>query len=297
MQLTPDQQRLWRIFHPKAAQEESRIVNDKTRFVHYTRAESALSIIRNKQLWMRKTTCMSDFTEVEHGLNCLATAYNSSESGNKFKSTLNYIFDGFTTSIEQLFNSWIPSIKLHTYISCFSEHTEHEDSFGRLSMWRAYAANTGVALVFNNSALQIPSDILKVYASPVAYLSDPDFQREFSIITDNIHNNADFIKDQGLETIKAYVFRMLRYAIVSTKNPCFLEEKEWRVVYSPQLDQSTVLTKSNEVIQGIPQPIYKICFQDIPGVAISTLIDRILIGPTQYPQALCEAFGDTLLQF
>jgi hypothetical protein len=296
MQLTPDQQRLWQIFHPRATEEEARIRDTKVRFVHYTSAEAALNIFRNKHFWMRKTTCMSDFTEVQHGLYCLANAY-SSESGNKFKSALNYIFEGFSQNIEELFNSWIPSIKLDTYITCFSEHKASDDTFGRLSMWRAYAANTGVALVFASSALEISSDTLKVYASPVAYLSDSDFQQEFARITNNIEVNADFIKQQGLETIKAYVFRMLRYAIVSIKNPCFREELEWRVVYSPSLDRSEILIKANEVIYGIPQPIYKIPLQGIPGVEIAAFIDRIIIGPTQYPHALWEAFTDLLKQF
>jgi hypothetical protein len=42
------------------------------RFVHYTSAESALSIIKSKHLWMRNTTCMTDFREVQHGFDILA---------------------------------------------------------------------------------------------------------------------------------------------------------------------------------------------------------------------------------
>jgi len=34
--------------------------------VHYTSAEAALSIIGDKRVWIRNTTCMSDFREVEH---------------------------------------------------------------------------------------------------------------------------------------------------------------------------------------------------------------------------------------
>jgi len=37
------------------------------RFVHYTTAEAALSIIRTKRLWLRNTNCMSDYREVQHG--------------------------------------------------------------------------------------------------------------------------------------------------------------------------------------------------------------------------------------
>jgi hypothetical protein len=37
------------------------------RFVHYTTAEAALSIIRTKRFWLRNTNCMSDYREVQHG--------------------------------------------------------------------------------------------------------------------------------------------------------------------------------------------------------------------------------------
>jgi len=38
------------------------------RFVHYTSAEAALNIIKTKRMWMRNTTCMADYREVQHGL-------------------------------------------------------------------------------------------------------------------------------------------------------------------------------------------------------------------------------------
>jgi Protein of unknown function (DUF2971) len=296
MQPSSDQKRLWEIFHPKAAEEETRILKNDVRFVHYTRAENALQILRDKQLWMRKTKCMADFTEVEHGLNCLLNAYNRTESGKRFQLTLNSIFDGFSKRIEDLFNNWIPAIKFDTFITCFSEHTKKQDTFGRLSMWRAYAANTGVAIVINSSAFQIPANPLKIFLSPVAYLSDADLPPELDRVTNNISTNGDFIKEQGAETSLAYVMRMLRYGSVSIKNPCFLEEKEWRLVYSPSLDPSQFMSmsKSHEPIQGVPQVIYKIPLQGIPGVETSSFIDRIIIGPTQYPEALRETFTDLL---
>src|SRR4051812_4792419 len=37
------------------------------RCAHYTSAEAALSIIKTKRIWMRNTTCMADYREVQHG--------------------------------------------------------------------------------------------------------------------------------------------------------------------------------------------------------------------------------------
>jgi Protein of unknown function (DUF2971) len=257
MQLPSDQKRLWEIFHPKAAEEEARILDKDVRFVHYTRADTALKILRDKEIWMRKATCMSDFSEVQHGLDCLDEAYNKSQIGKWFQSTLNGIFEGFSETIARVFTSWIPLIKFNTYITCFAEHTKEQDKYGRLSMWRAYAANSGVAIVLNNSAFKISPDVLWTFLSPVAYLEDTDVQQELERIRTNITANTEFIKAQGSMAITSCVLRMFLFGSVSIKNPCFREEMEWRLVHSDGFSQSQFLRKANESIQGIPQPIYR----------------------------------------
>src|ERR1700693_3098635 len=42
-------------------------VTDSARFVHYTSAEAALSIIKSKRIWMRNAMSMADYREVQHG--------------------------------------------------------------------------------------------------------------------------------------------------------------------------------------------------------------------------------------
>jgi hypothetical protein len=48
----------------------------------------------------------------------------------------------------------------------------------------------------------------------------------------------------------------------------------------------------------VPQPIYKIPLKDIPEIgffgSIPSLINRVIIGPTEYPLALSEAFVQLL---
>jgi len=43
MHLTPEQKRLEQIFHPYAAQQQATAFDLQTRFVHYTRAETAMN--------------------------------------------------------------------------------------------------------------------------------------------------------------------------------------------------------------------------------------------------------------
>jgi hypothetical protein len=98
--LTPVQERLFRIFHPHAASQQAVAFSNGTRFVYYTRAETAMNILKNKQIWMRKSMCMNDFMEVQYGLQCLSDAYLKSETGKKFQSVLNHLFAGLRPEIE-----------------------------------------------------------------------------------------------------------------------------------------------------------------------------------------------------
>ncbi len=240
---------------------------------------------------------MNDFMEVQHGLNCVSGAYNNAEG--KFKKVLESVFEGVSAEIEKLFNGWMPHFKTDTYLSCFSEHDDAEDTFGRLSMWRAYGGTTGVALVFNSAPFLLPSDALKAYASPVAYLVDKAFEEEFAKVAEAIEANSDFLRSQGRELFVSAVFNMLRFGCLCTKHPGFEEEREWRVLYGPTLAGSAHVIEDIKIINGTPQPIFKIPLKDIPdegltGVEIPALLDRIIIGPTKYPLAIWKAFVSLL---
>ena len=58
--------------------------NSNPRFVHYTRAEAALEIIRKKRLWLRNTTAMIDYREVHHGFALLQSWFVVEENLNRF---------------------------------------------------------------------------------------------------------------------------------------------------------------------------------------------------------------------
>lgn len=294
VQITPEQERLARILFPHSYGRALEVRSQSTRFVHYTSAAAAVSILRSKEIWMRKSSCMDDFSEVQYGLARLYKTYGQTETGRRFHAALNKIFPGITAGIEKLFDGWTPHFPTNTYFTCVSEHETREDSFGRLSMWRAYDRGAGVALVLTNSVFLSPAEGLGAYASPVAYLDDRDFEGELEKIVRNIDDEADFLKDQGREAVTTRIFHMLRLASLCTKHPGFAEEREWRVIYCPTLESSVHLIEDIQVVRGVPQPIYKIPLRDIPEVGLSasipSLLDHIIIGPTQFPVALAEAF-------
>jgi Protein of unknown function (DUF2971) len=299
-QVSPEQDRLARVLFPHFYDRYLSARLHGTRFVHYTTADAAMNILRSREVWMRKSSCMNDFLEVQYGLTRLYRAYLQTDTGKMFKSILNELFEGITADIEKLFDSWTPHFQTNTYFTCMSEHETKEDTYGRLSMWRAYDQGTGVALVLNNSVFLAPADRFGAYSSPVAYLDDAEFEKQFGRVVTNIREEVDFIRQQGREAMTGRIFQMLRFASLCTKHPGFAEEKEWRVIYCPTLEESPYLTKEIQVVRGVPQPIYKIPLRDIPEIgllaSVPSLLNRIIIGPTHFPVAVAEAFHQLLVE-
>jgi hypothetical protein len=59
--------------------------------------------------------------------------------------------------------------------------------------------------------------------------------------------------------------------------------------------------KTVETIQGVPQHVIKVPLRNYPdqgfvGAELHDLLDRIIIGPTRYPQVIAAAFHDLLRQ-
>jgi hypothetical protein len=153
-----------------------------------------MGILRDKNIWMRASSCMNDVSEVRYGLERLWKTYRESNAGKQFRSVLNGIFPGSIEEIEKRFNGWTPELFTNTFLTCFSEHRDEEDYHGRLSMWRAYGKAAGIALVIKNSVLLEPADGLGAYSSPVAYLNDRQFEERFAQVTENVSSETEFLR-------------------------------------------------------------------------------------------------------
>lgn len=295
-----DVSRIKGIFFPHLDRKTREVVAAGGRFVYYTTADTATSILRNQQFWMRNTTTMNDYMEVDHGFDCLNAAYKT-EPGNVFSRALDACFTGLSEDIKNYFNEWLPHIRRDTYITCVSEHSAEEDQNGRLSMWRAYGGQAGIALVIKGDMMFNESDALGAYSHPVAYLSADRFAVEFLEIAKNIENEAEYIKSLDREIVKSFLFSMLRFAVLCTKHPGFHEEREWRVVACPTLRPSKLLVPTVEVVRGVPQTVLKIDLlnqpdQGLVGLSLSELLDRIIIGPCEFPQVILGAFRQLLAE-
>ena len=288
-----DYEQMHNILMPRAASAFAELSED-SRFVHYTSAQVASKILQEKQFWMRNASCMTDFSEVEHGLGSLISAYRS-DAGISLKVALDAAFDGLSADFEALFDSWQPSIRYLTYITCLSKHSPEENDHGRLSMWRAYGRSTGVGIVITPTAIRSTSDVLKAYSHPVIYQTGAEIESDLADAAAAIGENIDAVREFGRDSLKYTLFNAFVFLAVCTKHPGFHEEREWRVVHCPKIFPSDVIEKGIETINGVPQTVYKIPLRNYPddglvGMEIPELVDRIIIGPTEYPVALQEAF-------
>jgi len=287
------------IFFPYADDRSRAVADSHRRFVYYTTAETAFRILKNREIWMRNTATMNDYLEVEHGFECLNAAYKS-ESGKLFRQAVDTHYPDLTNEVVTDFNSWLPGLRGETYITCVSEHLDSEDQNGRLSMWRAYGGNAGIALVLKPAVMFLENDSLGISANPVAYFSQSDVELEFQRIAARVRENATEVLALGRERASMILLNMFRSAALCTKHPGFSEELEWRVVANPLMFRSSVLTQSVEVIHGIPQIVQKINLTNRPedgllGLELSEILDRVIIGPCAYSDVVRKALYQLLV--
>ena len=279
------------IFCPSLEDEYWAVKNKPKKFVYYTSADTAMKVLRNQELWFRNATVMNDFSEIAYGLGLIRVVFQGPE-GDRFWTAVECIFPGTRERASELFSESKHDWQLETYIACVSFHKPEEDKRGRLSMWRAYG---DTALVINNTPLLADTNLLGVFSIPVLYLSEEGLTEYLSKITTAILNNKDYLQSVGQETLDNYIHQMLFWRAIATKHPGFAEEKEWRFYYRPNVRKSAGMTEETVVLGGVPQKIFKLKLAHEPeiglhGADIPSLLDRIIIGPTEFPYVSYKAF-------
>lgn len=289
---------IMKLFVPHLLERRSVFATGK-RLVHYTNAESAYKIISGRQIWLRNAQMMNDFSEIQHGIECLHQAWES-DAGKNLQALLNRLKTGLRDELAQLFDEHADGLRRGTYITSLSEHEDNEDEYGRLSMWRAYGGRSGVALVLNNTAFAAETDEMGVFSSPVIYQDVPRFINWFQDWANALIAEEAKLHELGPEAVQSVLFTVFRSFALCTKHPGFAEEREWRVFYSPMFEGETEwIEPAVEILNGVPQHLMKLHLKDNPekginGVAPLTLLNRIIIGPCDYPVQVRAALGDAL---
>jgi hypothetical protein len=296
--------RLHGIFMPHARKEFDAIYKDPDRpirFVHYTTAAAAINIIKTKRIWTRNTNCMSDYREVQHGFDMLASFFQNETKRNSFLQALDAVAPGVAQESITLFDQSFHDIRFNTYIASLSEHDDYEDSHGRLSMWRAFGGRNAARVAIVLRIPQISPAPLALHAvfSPIAYMNEAQVHAELDAIVQNVQRETDFLRTVDRQVLINTIFLMFLAAAACSKHEGFLEEREWRILYSPDRWPSPIVESSTETIDGVPQLIYKIPLDVSASPALeqidfARMFDRLIIGPSPYPWVMYRAFVEAL---
>jgi hypothetical protein len=270
------------------------------RFVHYTTAEAALSIIRTKRIWLRNTNCMSDYREVQHGFDIFNRYFLDGAKRKAFVDAFDSCVPGAAADAFTAFSNWWQDLRLNTYIACVSEHQESEDVHGRLSMWRALGGTaTRVGIVLRFPYISISAASIALNFGPVAYLAESGVQGIIDQVVANVQANRDYLRTLKRETLVQLVFQIFTSGIVCLKHEGFVEEREWRAIYTPKRWFSPIIESSTDVVAGVPQIIYKVPLDGAASPLVADLdfarvFDRLIVGPTPYPWPIYGAFVEAL---
>lgn len=298
------EKKVWHLSMPHAFRRFSEIREKGTRFAHYTSAYAALQIIEKQNVWMRNAVVMNDFSEVQHGQECLAESWRDEKVGGRLQALLNSLQEGLAQSVADEFDSRLHDREVQSYLISISEHGDSlldEDKHGRLSMWRAYGGNTNVAFVFKNTPFVSESDALNAFTSPVLYCNKEGFKAHFQEMVEGLEDHISLLEQVGPVKVAQTLVAAFHFAALSTKHPGFAEEREWRVIYSPTLFYSNRINFDIETIEGVPQRVYKLKMENYPdenfvGATLPELLEKIIIGPTQSPWPIYDALTTKLLE-
>jgi hypothetical protein len=88
--------------------------------------------------------------------------------------------------------------------------------------------------------------MLNVIFSPISYLSEQDVHAELDTVIQNVVNNAAFLKSIDRSILINWVFHMFVVRVSCLKHGGFLEEREWRAIYSPNRSPSQFTTSDRD---------------------------------------------------
>lgn len=291
--MTKEEHALTTILAQRELNEFFRLHRHNIHFSHYTTAAAAMLIIKNKDIWMRNAAIMNDRSEIKYGEEFLSICWKDEEIKKLIQGTFDAINESIYDQISELIEKYRERRINQTFITSISEHSSPEDERGRLSMWRAYGGNDSVALVFNRQSI---NDLVKkdLTVLPVLYVHLHEFKLFIKRLISEINENVDKFKNIKPEVFINMIWTYLQFIILSTKDPGFKEEREWRIIHS-RVYVNSHLKESVEIINGVPQVIFKLnmkymLLESQKSNPISNVIEKIIIGPTNNSNILCDAF-------
>ena len=197
--LSPLDLKVLEVLCPYTIEEMRRMRDNKIQLAHYCSASTAIKIIGNQEIWLRNCSEMNDFEEIQYGLNSLSFAWDSCIE--KFSKVFEGKFPKITEQLVEQFNLLVPKLRYSSFICCLSRHNSSEDEIGRLSMWRAYGSNSGVAIITDNAPFLTANNEFGAFSGPVEYLTKEELCSRLQVTIDNCEAHCGALDLFGSEYI------------------------------------------------------------------------------------------------
>lgn len=244
-------------------------MNVPNRLYHYCSVENFFKIVESKSIWLSNVKQMNDKAEskwVERYFEIIRE---------------NFSGDYYTEFIREVFNTynWLSS---PSYVFCLSANKD------LLSQWRAYADDGhGVCVGFTTK------DIPFNHGPTVAFGEHESASLGLSKVVYFNHSQKKLILEQCQKLKEGfdgtndfwyprYLGYIISYYATIFKNPSFKEEREWRLIYTPNPNGKFKFPMSqiSEVkFRTQARLIRKYCSFDFNDQLNSSLIDAVVIGP------------------
>ncbi|ACF11915.1 conserved hypothetical protein [Chlorobaculum parvum NCIB 8327] len=279
----------------------SGLISNDVLFVHYTSAESAFSIIRNKRANMCNAVHMSDYREVQNGFNFMDDFVSKkNKHWVKFGNIIEEFLPGVFDRSIKVYNDYSRGAKDNLYFLSVSEHDESENELGRLSMWRVFGGQSNhVAIVLRIPALSVVSQALGISFNPVLYAEKDQYYYELDEVIKNVKNNEFFLKRLSPDLVVNAIVSMILVNVFCIKHKGFQEEREWRCIYLPECGlpefSSQLIESGEDEIAGFSQKICKMPLDSaihpmLSAIDFCKMFDSLIIGPSECPDSMYEAF-------
>ena len=263
---------------------------------HFTKAYIALDILTKKEMWLNNVSYMNDYLEMKNGMGLVGKVVNSHPWHQSFKDALNSIHPHLFEDVINTLNI-VQDRYFHTYGLCMCEFDKYDLS-GNEYMWRNYASENGVAIIFNNQILddkiREKDNNLPVEFLPMYYYGTQEVAKEVEDVTDFIKQNIGIIRQLDYEIVKKELLDKFTYAVWSLKHPQYSEEKEWRIMTNDKfmrvpLEEMACIHRDLEIIGNEPRYVYKFDYERA-GFRLNDILARVIIGTCKNPEKVRELF-------
>ena len=294
------------LFQPvfKRFDNTERLQNEKPLLAHYTSIQVLEQMMKEQEVWFSNPLFMNDLEEVRFGINegvRLFLSHEDISAAAGSKSRLDLLHHAFNHYFKMLDDEGAFDI----YVFCLSEH-RRENYDGLLSMWRGYGGHgNGAAIIFDTARLSLvqgsPLQLAKVYYGSQEQRRDQllTILKEWCKILE-----VSQIQDERLYAAAYMAFNAIKIFALTSKHDGFLEENEWQIIYLPEYDTASHLKDSLSYhipSQGVePKLKFKVepvVRKDFPKIELTSLIERIILGPSVSSKLALMSVKRMLTQF